>query len=120
MIEVHASAEAAPARKLRVVTWNLNHWRQPALPTDTRCQAWRSLETIGAGVALLREAVPPIDLPRDRVAYGEIAGHRNWGSAVVAIDPDARLEPLRSVRMPWTRRRFLLATRIPAPSRWPK
>jgi hypothetical protein len=113
MIELQAPAEAAPARLLRVVTWNLNHWRQPTLPTDTRHEAWRNLETMGAGVALLQEAVPPIDLPRDRVAYGEIAGHRNWGSVVVALDPHATLEPVRSVRIPWTRRRFLLANTHP-------
>ena len=25
---------------LRVATWNLNHWRQPLLPVDTRRSAW--------------------------------------------------------------------------------
>jgi endonuclease/exonuclease/phosphatase family metal-dependent hydrolase len=99
---------------LRLVTWNLNHWRQPLLPTDTRRAAWDYLShRIGAGVALVQEAVPPLELERDRAVYGEIAGHRNWGSAVVALDPGVSIEPLRAVRIPWTRRRFLLANTHP-------
>jgi endonuclease/exonuclease/phosphatase family metal-dependent hydrolase len=116
MIEKQASAEVRTSTPLRVVTWNLNHWRQPLLPSDTRREAWRYLaETLGADVALVQEAVPPSDLPREQVAYGEIAGHRNWGSAIAALGPDegATLETIRSVRIPWTRRRFLLANTHP-------
>ena len=40
--------------------------------------------------------------------YGELAGHRNWGSAVVALDHAISIEPIRSVRNPWSRRRYLL------------
>ena len=69
--------------------------------------------TLGAQVALVQEAVPPADLPRERAVYGEIAGHRNWGSAVVALDPTIAIEPIRSVRMPWSRRRYLLANAHP-------
>jgi hypothetical protein len=48
---------------LRLATWNLNHWRQPLLPVDTRRAAWDYLgRTIGAQVALVQEAVPPLDL----------------------------------------------------------
>ena len=103
-----------PRVPLRLVTWNLNHWRQPLLPTDTRRAAWAYLaEGIGASAALLQEAVPPLELTRDRAVYGEIAGHRNWGSAVVALDPGVSIEPLRSVRSQWNRRRFLLANTHP-------
>lgn len=98
---------------LRVVTWNLNHWQQPLLPTDTRGAAWRHLRDIGAQVALVQEAVPPADLEPHHVVYGELAGFRNWGSAVAALDPTLRLEPLRSVRIPWLRRRYPLATAHP-------
>jgi endonuclease/exonuclease/phosphatase family metal-dependent hydrolase len=103
-----------PRVPLRLVTWNLNHWRQPLLPTDTRRAAWAYLaEGIGAGAALLQEAVPPLELAGDRAVYGEIAGHRNWGSAVVALEPGISIEPLRSVRSQWNRRRFLLANTHP-------
>src|SRR5665647_1469919 len=92
--EPSQAADSEPGREtrkaLRLVTWNLNHWRQPMLPTDTRRAAWEYLSSgIGAGVALVQEAVPPLELGPDRAAYGEIAGHRNWGSAVVALDPGA-------------------------------
>jgi len=110
--------EDAPVQHLtvpmRLATWNLNHWRQPLLPTDTRHAAWLYLaHTIGAQVALVQEAVPPLDIQRDRAVYGELAGHRNWGSAVVALDPAVSLEPLRSVRIPYSRRRYLLANTHP-------
>jgi endonuclease/exonuclease/phosphatase family metal-dependent hydrolase len=99
---------------LRLATWNLNHWRQPLLPTDTRRSAWDYLtSTIGAQVALVQEAVPPLELDPHRSVYGEMAGNRNWGSAVVALDTGVSIEPLRSVRIPWSRRRFLLANTHP-------
>lgn len=99
---------------LRLVTWNLNHWRQPLLPVDTRRAAWEYLtSSLGAGLALVQEAVPPLELNRERAVYGEMAGHRNWGSAVVALDPALTVEPLRSVRVRWSRRRFLLANTHP-------
>jgi hypothetical protein len=100
--------------RLRLVTWNLNHWRQPLMPVDTRRAAWDHLCTaLGAGVALVQEAVPPLELDRGRAVYGEMAGHRNWGSAVVALAPEVSVEPIRSVRMRWSRRRFLLANTHP-------
>ena len=102
---------AAPAEPvpLRVATWNLNHWRQPLLPVDTRRCAWEHLAgPMGVSVALVQEAVPPVDIPRARAVYGDLAGHRAWGSGVVALDPSVDIEPIRSVRMPWSRRRYLL------------
>ena len=94
---------------LRVATWNLNHWRQRLLPLDTRRGAWEHLAgPMGVQVALVQEAVPPADLPRDRHVFGELAGHRAWGSGVVALDPAVTVEPIRSARMPWSRRHHLL------------
>lgn len=107
-------ARAMDRLPLRVVSWNLNHWRQPLLPSDTRRGAWEQLTSgIGAQVALVQEAVPPLSLARQQAVYGEIAGHRNWGSAIVALDPSISIEPLRSVRIPYSRRRFLLANTHP-------
>ncbi|MDQ3525064.1 MAG: endonuclease/exonuclease/phosphatase family protein, partial [Chloroflexota bacterium] len=99
---------------LRLVTWNLNHWRQPLLPVDTRRAAWDYLRAdLQADVALVQEAVPPLGFDRGRAVYGEIAGYRNWGSAVVALAPAVTVEPVRSVRARWSRRRFLLANTHP-------
>ena len=112
MTEETASADQAPV-PLRLVTWNLNHWRQPLLPTDTRRAAWDHLAATGVQVALVQEAVPPLELDRSRAVYGEIGGHRNWGSAVVALDSTVTIEPLRSVRIPYSRRRYLLENTHP-------
>jgi len=99
---------------LRLATWNLNHWRQPMLPVDTRRAAWGHLaKAMSVQVALVQEAVPPLEFERERVVYGELAGHRNWGSAVVALDRAIAIEPLRSVRIPWSRRRYLLENANP-------
>ena len=101
-----------PARlttSLRVATWNLNHWRQPLLPVDTRRSAWEHLAgPMGAHVALVQEAQPMAEAARERAVYGELAGYRNWGSAVAALDPAVSIEPIRAVRMPWNRRHYLL------------
>jgi endonuclease/exonuclease/phosphatase family metal-dependent hydrolase len=106
--------ETASAIFLRVATWNLNHWRQPLLPLDTRRSAWAHLaKPLVAQVALVQEAVPPVDLGRDRHVFGELAGHRTWGSGVVALDPAIEIEPIRSVRMPWSKRRYRLDTAYP-------
>ena len=99
---------------LRLVSWNLNHWRQPLLPVNTRQAAWDHLrDSLGADVALVQEAVPPIDLERVRAVYGEIAGYRSWGSAVIALAPGMSVEPIRSVRTRWSRRRYLVANTHP-------
>jgi endonuclease/exonuclease/phosphatase family metal-dependent hydrolase len=97
------------ATPLRAATWNLNHWRQPLLPLDTRRGAWDQLAgPMGVQVALVQEAVPPADLPRDRHVFGELAGHRPWGSGVVALDPAVTVEPIRAARMPGSRRHHRL------------
>jgi hypothetical protein len=60
---------------LRVATWNLNHWRQPLLPTDTRRGAWAHLaQGIGAQVVLVQEAVPPLDMPATVPCTGRSPG----------------------------------------------
>lgn len=103
-----------PTTSLRVVSWNLNHWRQPLLPIDTRRGAWDDLATrTRAQVVLVQEAVPPADVGIGRSVYGEIAGHRDWGSGVVALDPAISIEPIRSVRIPYSRRRYLLTNTLP-------
>jgi len=101
-------------RPLRVVTWNMNHWRQSRAPVDTRRAAWRHLEgALGADVALVQEAVPRSDLAPGRAVYEEIAGHRSWGSAVVAFGDHASVQPVRAVRMPWSRRHHVLLNTHP-------
>ena len=93
---------------LRLVAWNMNHWQQPMLPTNTRHGGWEHLSNeLRADVVLAQEAVPPNGSEQWRAAYGEMAGHRDWGSAVVAHDPHV-LEPIRSVRARYSRRRYIL------------
>lgn len=92
----------------------MNHWRQSRVPLDTHRDAWRHLaDEVRADVVLAQEAVPAEDLAPARTAYTEIAGHRCWGSAVVALAEDATLTPLRAVRNPWSRRHHLLLNTHP-------
>jgi exonuclease III len=90
---------------LRVATWNMNHWQQPMLPVNTRRAAWEYLTNAGVDVVLAQEAAPTSS---PSAVYGEIGGHRNWGSGVVALNERSRIEPIRSVRGRWSRRRLLL------------
>lgn len=105
---------APPApRQFRVATWNMNHWQQPVRPVDTRAAGWEWLRTeSGADVALLQETVPPASLARDRFVYHDIAGHRPWGSAVVALDEAIEIEEIWSVAS-GSRRRYRLANTHP-------
>ena len=106
--EAAAPDELRSARRpFRLVTWNLNHWRQPLVPVDTRADAWTRIDALGASAALVQEAVPPLTGDR-RSVYGEIGGHRHWGSAVVSLDPDIEIEQIRTVRMPFSRRHYVL------------
>ena len=78
---------AEPPVSLRLVTWNLNHWRQPLLPVDTRRAAWAHLAERWRAGRARPGGRAAAETPRERAVYGELAGHRNWGSAVVALDP---------------------------------
>ncbi len=59
----HAQATHRGAHrvKLRVATWNMDHWkRMRDDPTDgSQRAAWDYLASLGADVALVQEAVPP-------------------------------------------------------------
>lgn len=83
--------------KLRVVTWNMDHWsRRPA----ARAASWRFLDDVVApDVALLQEAVPPRG--RARVVTPDVVAgpRRPWGAIVVSRTvPIARVP---SVRVKW-------------------
>jgi hypothetical protein len=104
--------EAAPVL-LRVASWNMNHWRQPTRPDDTRAQAWTFLRhELRPDVALLQETVPPASIGRSSFVYREIADYRPWGSAVVTRDGLA-LEEVWAVKTRFSRRRFQLANTFP-------
>jgi hypothetical protein len=76
----HDRAQERPA--LRVVTWNLNHWRQSV---GSRAEAWEYLggelaEEIDWDVALLQECTPPADWPHPML-WSELEQY-GWGTAV--------------------------------------
>jgi endonuclease/exonuclease/phosphatase family metal-dependent hydrolase len=91
---------------LRLATWNMNHWQQPMLPVNTRRAAWEYLATSGIDVVLAQEASPSTG--SGAAVYGEIGGHRDWGSAVVALSDRVQVEAIRSARVRYSRRRYLL------------
>lgn len=101
------------ALPFRVVSWNMNHWRQPTLPEDTRVKGWDYLQAeLRPDVALLQESVPPSSLDPRSVVYREIGGNRPWGSAIVATPPSA-LDPIWTVPTRFSRYRFPLANTFP-------
>lgn len=97
--------------KLRVATWNMDHWkRMRDDPTGaSQRQAWDYLVSLGADIALVQEATPPPFLDpaswpvrshpaADRPDHWFIdpVWHR-WGSAVVVFNPWISFEPVESV-----------------------
>jgi exonuclease III len=97
----------------RVVSWNMNHWRQPTRPEDTRAKGWDYLKTdLRPDVALLQETVPPASLDRRSVIYREIADYRPWGSAIVTR-PGLPIETIWAVPTRFSRRRFQLTNTFP-------
>lgn len=103
----------ADAMPFRVVSWNMNHWRQPTRPEDTRAKGWDYLQTeLRPDVALLQETVPPPSIDRRSVIYREIADYRPWGSAIVAR-PGLPLDTIWAVPTRFSRRRFQLANTFP-------
>jgi exonuclease III len=97
----------------RIVSWNMNHWRQPTRPEDTRAKGWDYLQgDLRPDVALLQETVPPASLDRRSVIYREIADYRPWGSAIVTR-PGLPLETIWAVPTRFSRRRFQLANTFP-------
>jgi endonuclease/exonuclease/phosphatase family metal-dependent hydrolase len=96
----------------RVVSWNMNHWRQPTRPIDTRAAAYAFLrEELTPDVALLQETVPP-QATEGTVVYREIADYRPWGSAIVAR-VGLPLQPVWAVPTRFSRRRFQLGNTFP-------
>jgi hypothetical protein len=68
------SVEAEASVLLRIVSWNMNHRRQPTRRRDTRAEAWVYLrDELKADAALLQETVPDPSIDRASVIYREIA-----------------------------------------------
>lgn len=80
---------------MRLVTWNMDHWRRPQ---EQRDAAWAFLrDEIRPDVALLQEAVPPDGVGSAVFRKGgmhddrrEKAKDLGWGSAVVAFGSEIR------------------------------
>lgn len=80
---------------MRIVTWNMDHWRRSQ---DLRDRAWRYLsEELHPDVALLQESVPRGDADKVVFREGGILDERKrpprkleWGSSVVSFGPPMR------------------------------
>ena len=58
---------------------------------DARGKAWEYLRDLGGDIALVQEAIPPSGLAAAYRTMGD--GKREWGSAVVALNPSYALRP---------------------------
>ena len=89
---------------MRIVTWNMDHWRRPAAQ---RLEAWEFLRTrIQPDIALVQEAVPPSDMPNVIFRQGGLHDERKsppkdlgWGSAVVSFE--RQLQPIYEASSPF-------------------
>jgi endonuclease/exonuclease/phosphatase family metal-dependent hydrolase len=95
---------------LRVVTWNMDHWKRDAA---ARKRAWSVLETIGVGVALLQETVPPKTSQAAGIVYRPIGGSRSWGNAVATFGGLSAPQEIQTVRTRYASRTFSMLGTLP-------
>jgi endonuclease/exonuclease/phosphatase family metal-dependent hydrolase len=70
-------------RRMRVVTWNMNAAFRSA---EAQAKAWDYIrDVVGADIALVQEAIPPSPYQAVYRTMGD--AKREWGSAVVALNP---------------------------------
>lgn len=112
-VDEGSSAQSESPARLRVGTWNMNHWQRTAAHRE---EAWSQLTAWGLEIVLLQETVPPASWPRDRFAYRPIGGSRPWGSAVVAVSPDIAVAEIDAVRTRYSPRLFSMLGTYPGAS----
>lgn len=67
--------------KLKVAAWNMGHWTHRPVTQ----QAWDYLDrNIAPDIALMQEAVPPVERRNECCLWREIDPKRRWGSGVLA------------------------------------
>jgi hypothetical protein len=98
--------------RLRIVTWNIDHWKSSQRdPGHTRA-AWEYLETLSPDLALVQEATSPLTngvvstweghaIPTaTEPALWHIGPTRHWGAAVVSYGP--ALTEVATARSPYS------------------
>lgn len=112
MTGVGRDSGAAPLeRSVSIGTWNMDYWRRTV---QSRQDAWKYLRTSSkADIMLLQESVAPVNLPRTRFVYREIAGNRPWGSSVVAFAGDVEMEEIDAVRTVYGAKKFSMLGSLP-------
>lgn len=81
---------------MRIVSWNMNRRGTSA---GHHQRAWEYLQNVlRPDVALVQEAEPPDEFTQ-RVYVPIDKARFNWGSAVVALHPDLRIQPRRRVAL---------------------
>jgi len=101
----------AETRRLRIATWNMDHWKRNV---QQRQDGWTKLRDREiADVALLQECVPPSDIHKTHHAYREIGGSRSWGSAVVSFDPSIEVDEIGTVRSRYSPTKFSMLGTYP-------
>lgn len=97
--------------RLRVATWNMDHWRRTP---EQRRLAWQSIQSeLRADIALLQECVAPPHHARGHVAYREIGGSRAFGTAVVSTLDGVDVQEIDTVRTRHGAHRFSMLGSTP-------
>lgn len=96
--------------RFSIGTWNMDHWKRTRLQRE---KAWEYLLTQSdTDVMLLQESVAPSALNLEFV-HREIAGHRPWGSSVVAFSEDTSVQEIDAVRTRYGSKRFSMLGTLP-------
>jgi hypothetical protein len=98
-----------PTKRLRVATWNMDHWKRTV---QQRQDAWSYLES-ATDVALLQECSVPSSISKGRFAFREIGGSRPWGSAVVSFNNEIDVDEIGTVRTRYDTTRFSMLGTYP-------
>jgi len=71
--------------ELKILTWNMNHWRQSE---SSREAAWRYMwDEIEPDIALLQEFVPPQEASEFHSIQNAFGGRMKWGTTIISEDP---------------------------------
>ena len=95
-----------PTKPLRVITWNMDHWKTN---NQHRLDAWTYLQSgPAADIALLQECVRPEVVPESRTAFRAVYSEQPWGTGVFSLNDQYQVAEIEEVRTRYDKTTFAL------------